>query len=267
MNRTRTTIPAPLVLILSMGLTSCSEVFGPKEKEGTNHVCLLDISGSAKENLDLFVGDLRAKLLTQLGPHDALTVLAIDEASLTAAIPLFQVDMAAMEFENSAFPVNIRGRMAAQARAAFLDSVARSFEGIVRTRVALRTASNQKTDILGGLRQAADYARPERWNRLHLLCDMLNESKELNLPALLEEGADLKQAVVALPTLPMPYDQVCVFTGDNARKEKSNTGIEADDFLALQSFWKGYFQKCGVPLGIYTSGGVREEKVSLVQNN
>lgn len=255
MNRKLNPALVLLTLVLLFGLTSCGYLFGPSEKEGTNNVCYLDISSSDTANLNLRLADMRDRLLTQLGPMDALMVMAIDRASLTAAIPLFEVDLARHEFENPAFPPTIQGDMADKARAAFLDSVAQAFPEVVRAGVAARKANNQRTDILGALRQAAQYVKPERVNRLFLLSDMLNDSEELNLDKLRKQGADLNKAMEALPSLHLPYDGISVFTGDNST-------IKAGDFAKLQNCWSRYFHKCGVPLAVYTSGGVREALVN-----
>ena len=248
-----------VLLMLSMGCSSCAKITGPASKDGVNHVCYLDISSSDTANLNLRLADLRDKLLTQLGPKDALLVMAIDKASLTAAIPLFKLDLATKRFDNPAFPPTIKGAMAEKAKVAFLDSVARSFVGTVKQGVVSRVANNQRSDILGAIRQAVQYVNPERFNRLYLLSDMLNDSEELNLDRLRKQGADLGKAMEAIPTLSLPYDEVLVFTGDNSR-------IKAEDFIRLHGCWKSFFQRCGVRVTAYTSGEMRTELVSLTSH-
>lgn len=254
-----------LMLVFSMGCSSCAKITGPAAKDGVNHVCYLDISSSDTANLNLRLADLRDKLLSQLGPKDALLVMAIDKASLTAAIPLFKLDLATKRFDNPAFPPTIKGAMAEKAKVAFLDSVARSFPGIIKQGLVSRMANNQKTDILGALRQAAQYVKPERFNRLYLLSDMLNDSEELNLDGLRKQRADLNKAMASVSPLDLPYEEVIVFTGDNST-------IEALDFAKIQACWRSYFTKCGVRLSTYTSGGMildlaRNEAIVVAQPN
>jgi len=248
--------PALVLLALLFGLTSCGYLFGPTEKEGINNVCYLDISSSDTANLNLRLADMRDKLLGRLGPKDALRVMAIDKASLTAAIPLFEVDLASQEFENPAFPPHIQGDMADKARAAFVDSVALAFADVLRAGVASRIANNQSTDILGALRQAVHYVKPERVNRLFLFSDMLNDSEELNLDELCKQGADFDKAMQVLPTLHLPYDDICVFTGDNS-------SIKPDYFSKINDSWSRYFHKHGVPIRVYTSGGISTDLAHL----
>lgn len=243
---------ALLMFVLTMGCSSCEKITGSTAKEGVNSVCYVDISSSDTANLNLRLVDLRDKLLTQLGPKDALLVMAIDKASLTAAIPLFELDLATKRFDNPAFPPTIKGAMAEKARAAFLDSVARSFVGTVKQGVVSRMANNQRTDILGALRQAVQYVKPERVNRLYVLSDMLNDSEELNLDKLRKQDADLKKVMESVPALNLPYEEVYVFTGDNST-------IKAADFAKLQACWSCYFQRCGIQPTAYTSGAIRLE--------
>jgi len=239
------------MITVSIVLVACEPA--PKAH---NHVVLLDISGSSLKDLDDRASDIEHKLLRTMGPKDRISVLAIDDASESWAKPLFQLDLGAKNFVNRSLPVTVRRTVADQDRAAYLDSVISGFSSALHAAVARRTDSKNLTDIIGAFANAKTEIQPGMVNHLVVLSDMLNEGRDLNFQTMLNQGLDLQSALDNCPKTELPFDDVCVFTGDNAT-------LGAPKFRALKGFWESWFAQQHVPLRIYTSGGIRTD---LAQN-
>lgn len=240
------------IVLFALVLPTGCGYFGSKEAPGNNHVVLMDISGSALMDLDANISDVETKLLRKLGPKDRLTVLAIDDASLTWAEPLFQADLADTSFVQKALPVTVRGTVAQQSRAAYLDTLASAFAQKVREAVRQRKESDGLTDILGALAIANGQYRAGMLNHLWIQSDMKHEGRELNLVTALRQGQDLLQLVPKAPAVQLGFEHVCAFTGNN-----SEDG--GPKFEAVKGFWLAYFREHRIPIRVYTSGRLVEQ--------
>lgn len=243
----RTLIQPLAIVLLALVLPTGCGYFGSKEAPGNNHVVLMDISGSALMDLDANISDVESKLLRKLGPKDRLTVFAIDDASLTWAEPLFQADLTDTSFVQKSLPVTVRGTVAQQSRAAYLDTLASTFARKVREAVQRRAESDSLTDIFGALTIANAQYRTGMLNYLWIQSDMKHEGREFNLATALKQGQDLLQLVPEAPVVQLGFEQVCAFTGNNSK-------VGAPQFTALKDFWLAYFLVHRISIREYRSG-------------
>lgn len=248
----RTFIQHIAIVLFALTLPSSCGIVGSKEAPGNNHVVLMDISGSALMDLDANISDVETKLLRKLGPKDRLTVLAIDDASLTWAEPLFQLDLTDTSFVQKALPVTVRGTVAEQSRAAYLDTLASAFAQQVRDAVRQRKESDGLTDIFGALEIANGQYRAGMLNYLWIQSDMKHEGRELNLVQALKQRQDLQQLVPQAPAVQLGFEHVCAFTGNNSKDG-------GPKFEAIKGFWLAYFREHRIPIRVYTSGRLVEQ--------
>ena len=224
------------------------------EQTGINHVVQVDISGSALHDLPDHAAAIEARLLRHLGAKDRLVVLPIDHASLTHVKPMFELDMASKNFEDPSMPITTRKAMADHARGEYLQRVSAGFKDRLAKAAEERQDNRKYTDIFGALRQAAQEVREGRSNQLWLLCDMLHESESMNMDRLQRAGKPLEGVRNQAPRIELPFDRVLIFTGDNSK-------LGGKRFAELESFWKRWFSDQGLTVGIYASGGIRNEMV------
>lgn len=248
----RTLIQHLAIVLFALLLPTGCGYFGSKEAPGNNHVVLMDISGSALMDLDANISDVESKLLRKLGPKDRLTVFAIDDASLTWAEPLFQADLTDTSFVQKSLPVTVRGTVAQQSRAAYLDTLASTFARKVREAVQRRTESDSLTDIFGALTIANGQYRSSMLNYLWIQSDMKHEGRSLNLARALKRDQDLLQLLPQAPSVQLGFEHVCAFTGNNSKDGDAK-------FNAIRNFWLAYFREHRIPIRVYTSGRLVEQ--------
>lgn len=234
--------------VISSTILSCEPTgTSSKSDDKKSIVCLLDISGSTKENnLNFFLDNIVNEAIDKMDESTSLVILAIDNGSQTAAAPLFEMDLSKVDFVDPSLPMTVRDKMAARKKAQFIVELKSSFKQKVLEKINERRAYATHTDIFGSLGQVERYKSNQ--TTVMIFSDMLNYSEVFNMERLVKKKANLMEELNNAPAVNAKGKiNVYVSTGDNV-----NLGPKK--YNAIKEFWEAYFNKNGYELTDYTSG-------------
>lgn len=238
-----------LLIVLAVAtLYSCDNVTSASPE--VSNICLVDISGSIdNSNLMFYLENIQKSIIPFLNEKNSLVLLAIDNGSQTAAVPLFEVDMANMQFENPSDPMTARKKLGEQRRKKYLQDISSSFINETMKNIEKRKAYAKKTDIFGSLKQIGRYAK----NRTNVIIfsDMINYSEESNMEKIINSKSSPLERIEEMPIIKGNKSiEIYVCTGDN-----TNLGTTA--YNDLEAFWRIYFSNNDFKLIDYTSSNLK----------
>ncbi|MBK5208274.1 MAG: hypothetical protein JJE44_02070 [Flavobacteriaceae bacterium] len=238
-----------LLIVLAVAtLYSCDNSTSASPE--VSNICLVDISGSIdNSNLVFYLENIQKSIIPFLNEKNSLVLLAIDNGSQTAAVPLFEVDMSNLQFENPADPMTARKKLGEQRRKKYLQDISESFISETMKNIEKRKAYAKKTDIFGSLKQINRYAK----NRTNVIIfsDMINYSEESNMEKIINSKISPLKSIEKMPIVKGNNSiQIYVCTGDN-----TNMGITA--YNDLEIFWRTYFSQNEFNLIDYTSSDLK----------
>jgi len=211
-----------------------------------NIIVAVDLSGSRDSLAQVRYRDLiETIVLPQLGMHDRITVLPIDNGSQTATQEIFAKNFGLNNYSNEFAGFNSaenEQRWHQDSVAAAVREFDASFSAIIKDRAALRAG----TDIMGALRVAKKYYVPAARNLLMCLSDMQQSSGGVEFAKPLAEEQPTGQRI-QLPVTDLAGFDLIVVTG-----REDNTDV--NKYLAIETFWTRYFEYSKAHLVDYSSG-------------
>lgn len=242
-----------LILTAALLMFSSCEIIDKtlgNENIPVTYISLVDLSDSIEEgNILFYIDNMEKSILPFLDENSKLTILAIDNGSETAASPLYELDMAMMNFENPSHPVSVRKKLAEQAREQYIVDVKATFKEDILNAIASRKKLSGSTDIFGSLKQIERYADGD--TRVIIFSDMVNYSSTSNMEKLIKQKRNLEEHLNEVPQIKSKgVVQVYVCTGDNAKM-----GIQT--YNNVKNFWEKYFEANEYKLIEYSSAGLR----------
>lgn len=241
-----------LIVLAVVILHSCEN--GTSASPEVSNICLVDISGSIdNSNLMFYLENIQKSIIPFLNEKNSLVLLAIDNGSHTAAVPLFEVDMINMQFENPSDPMTARKKLGEQRRKKYLQSISDSFISETMKNIEKRKAYAKKTDLFGSLRQIKRYTK--ELTNVIIFSDMLNYSEEANMEKIINSKISPLKSIEKMPKVQGNNSiQIYVCTGDN-----TNLGTTA--YNDLEAFWRTYFSNNDFKLIDYTSSNLKMKTV------
>lgn len=234
-----------------------------------NCICLIDFSGSlSQKTLQNYVKIISYNIMMNLGEHDRLIVMPIDEGSKTEAVKIIYEDMSDHKFS---FPTDgfthARERTLKRIRE-YVKLKAPDIEREIIRQKELRKRFTYYTDIVSALEQAAELMeRPKEEsflksiglfvsgkkkiipeNMIVFLSDMIHESTDFTFAN--RNGPTPEQTESILNSLRLrnkiPNLRGCkVFV--NGR-----TGYSTQQVENIQNFWNQFFREAQAKLMVYT---------------
>lgn len=237
-------------LFILLNIISCGpENKFSKSEDKKSIVCLLDISGSTKENnLNVFLDNIASEAIAKMDESTSLVVLAIDNGSQTAATPLFQIDLSKVIFLDPSLPMTVRDKMAIRKKKEFIEELKANFKQEVLAKIIERKKYATHTDIFGSLDQIGRYKA--KTTTVLIFSDMLNYSEVFNMERLVKKQANLLDQMKNVPNVAANgIVNIYVSTGDNV-------ALGPNKFNSVKEFWTSYFVNNGYQLSDYTSGQI-----------
>lgn len=233
-------------LIIPLLLISCTR----PEPTGNNVICLVDLSDSGKtlERKEFYMNVIRDVIIPNLGVYDAITVIPIDDASVTNSAEIIRKDFSEINFEPEvASPMNI-DRIIEENLKKTSMVLSAEFETLYRQALQNRSSYGSATDIFGAMEQAEKMLDINDTNIIIFLSDMMNYTDALKM----EPGNSgfnknsIDDALNRVPNYDFSGTKTLVLTGEMS-------DISTSHFNLVKSFWTSYFQRNGMTLYDYSS--------------
>jgi len=233
-----------MVLVLSLG--ACIK----QEPSGMNVICLVDLSdsGEALQRKTFYMKIIRDVVIPKLGLHDAITVIPIDDASVTNSAAIFRADLSSQDFEPEfASPMEVDSLVQKKMRE-YKAELASDFETSYRQVLEKRASYGNATDLFGAIEQGGKLCDKKKRNVIIFFSDMMNYTDALKM----EPGNSsfnnnsLEDALKRAPVHSLPGSIALVLTGELS-------DISTDHFRLVNSFWSSYFKRNGIALYDYSS--------------
>jgi len=240
------------LLIISL-LSSCQ--WGKKRPapKGKNIICVVDFSDSknVSQRLNFYGNVIKENIIPKLGPHDKITVIPIDKASLTNSTDILLKDLSSMNFiPDQASPME-EEQLTENNLKKYKETLSNDFEESYKKAIDSRSEVNHATDVFGALEVIKGKLKPNDDNYIILLSDMMNYSNTLNMEPNNSHfnSTTLERALSTVPGYNMPNTTALVLTGEQVE-------VTPAHFSLVQSFWTKYFNKNNIKLYDYNSGSV-----------
>ena len=172
-----------IIILEIFVLTFSSCKWGHKRvaPKGKNIICIVDFSDSrnATERLIFYMNVIKTNIIPKLGLQDKITVLPIDQASITNSSDILLKDLSSMNFEPEQANPMEEEQITNNNLKKYKDSLASEF--IIRFQSAIdsRNKSNHGTDLFGALGIAKGKLKQGDDNYLIILSDMMNWSGDI----------------------------------------------------------------------------------------
>lgn len=250
-----------LLIAIALTLPSCNDTVEKRR----NIICLIDFSGTIKpETLDNYARLISQDLLINMGKHDKLIVLPIDEGAKTNPVYLTYLDLSEQNFENSNDGLTHKSELERKRIHAFLQTKSDSLYHHLIEQKDVRKKFTNYTDIINAIGQISTKLETNKalssgeeiWNgivgettldieNILVICsDMIHESKEINFTrAPKTELTDYLTELKNTNRIP-DLSRITVFV--NGR-----TGVNNEVVENIEVFWKDYFHEANSTLQSY----------------
>lgn len=213
-----------------------------------NIICLVDFSSSIPEQtISSYKDIITYSINKNLSNKDKLLVLPIDYASQTSSTEIFTIDYSKFNFEKEFASPQQKEQLEKKALDNFKDSISKKIDSSFNNAVINRQQYSGGTDIIGALKECRKYVLDNSINLIVILSDMIQETDKIKLPELKGEK-DVINLVEKTDKVELGIIDVIVLTGDQP-------GLPQSQFDKTKMFWSKYFDKCGINLVDYSSGG------------
>lgn len=222
-----------------------------------NVICLVDFSSSIPEQTIASYKDIIVQNVNKhLENNDKLLVLPIDYASQTSSTEIFAIDYSKHNFEKEFASPQQKEQLEKKALDSFKDSISKKIDSSFNNAVINRQQYSGGTDIIGALKECRKYILDNSINLIVILSDMIQETDKIKLPDL-KADKDIVNLVEKTDKVDLGTIDLLVLTGDQP-------GLPQTQFDKTKLFWSKYFDKCGLNLVDYSSGGrsVLSEKLA-----
>lgn len=234
-------------------LYSCK--WGSKRElpKGKNFICVVDFSDSknALERLQFYMNVIKDNIIPKLGIYDKISVIPIDNASLTNSSDIILEDLSTNNFEPEMASPMEEEQLTKENLRKYKESLSLRFVQNFQNVINQRNKSNQGTDIFGALEVVKGKLKVADDNYLIILSDMMNYNSTLNMEPD-NKGFDrsaLDDILAKISNNEMPNTIALVLTGEQ---------VEAtpEHFKLVKTFWTKYFEKNRIKLYDYNSASV-----------
>jgi len=233
-------------VLLVLFLISCIR----QAPSGMNVICLVDLSdsGSELQRKTFYMNIIRDTVIPMLDKHDKITVIPIDDASVTNSAEIFRADLSSENFEPEFASPMESDSLEQKKFQEYISSLKAEFETSYRQVTEKRASYGRATDLFGALEQSEKLLDKKKRNIVILLSDMMHYTATLKMepdnPAFNRESLDA--AVKSSPPFSLPGATALVLTGELS-------DISTDHFMLVKSFWSRYFDQNGIAIHDYSS--------------
>lgn len=242
-------------------LYSCK--WGSKKElpKGKNIICVVDFSDSknASERLMFYMKVIKDNIIPKLDSYDKISVIPIDNASVTNSFDIILEDLSKQEFEPEMASPMEEEKITKDNLRKYKDSLALVFMHNFQNVTNRRNKSNHGTDIFGALELVRGKLKMGDDNYIILLSDMMNYNSTLNMEPDNKEFniTTLDDILAKISSNDMPKTTALVLTAEQ---------VEAtpEHFRLVKIFWTKYFEKNHIKLYDYNSASLSKLNEMMV---
>ncbi len=252
-----------LIVVVLLALLSSCALLGKKDApKGKNIICIVDFSDSknTQQRLHFYMNVIKDTVIPKLGRYDKITVIPLDQASITNSTDILFNDFSLNDFEPEiASPIEV-DKLTTEKLNQYKMSVSNEFVQNFQKAIDSRNSSSHETDIFGALGVVKGKLRSAGGNYIILFSDMMNWSSALNMEPQNKNfnNATIDKILQSVPNYEMPNTTALVLTAEQVEATPAH-------FKLVQSFWTKYFEKNKIKLYDYNSASLSKLNELLAQ--